>query len=293
VTKKTFTLPIAIISLLLVFGLATDCTSANFVVLDAPYITIQADGSVEPQTDQISRSENTYTLNANLTKTAVKILCNNIIFNGAGHNIVGGSGETYADVSGNEGLRLQNVNNVTVKDVTVLHFTKGIYMEGCVNCSIIRVSAGRFYLLDSQQNLITQSQLNFGICTMRYANDNLIYNNNVGCGAHSNSNNLWDNGSVGNYWGSDYNGTDADGDGIGDTPFILPNGWEPYDIDNYPLMNPFTIQETPSPSQGQQLHLELSLTLFAEVSAALLAVLGATAGLLFYRKKHRRSGKTC
>jgi parallel beta-helix repeat protein len=45
-------------------------------------------------------------------------------------------------------------------------------------------------------------------------------------------NNTWD----GNYW-SDYNGTDADGDGIGDTPYIIDEN----NKDNYPLMNPLDI----------------------------------------------------
>ena len=43
---------------------------------------------------------------------------------------------------------------------------------------------------------------------------------------------IWDNGCEGNYW-SNYNGSDLDGDGIGDTE--LP--WER--VDNYPLMNVF------------------------------------------------------
>ena len=45
--------------------------------------------------------------------------------------------------------------------------------------------------------------------------------------------NLWDNGAEGNYW-SDYNGIDADGDGIGDTPYAIDEGNQ----DNYPLMKP-------------------------------------------------------
>ncbi|UCD92354.1 MAG: PKD domain-containing protein, partial [Methanobacteriota archaeon] len=43
----------------------------------------------------------------------------------------------------------------------------------------------------------------------------------------------WDNGSAGNYWG-DYNGTDSDGDGIGDTPYYIM----PKNFDYYPLINP-------------------------------------------------------
>ncbi len=45
--------------------------------------------------------------------------------------------------------------------------------------------------------------------------------------------NTWDNGFEGNYW-SDYNGTDSDGDGIGDTPYVI----DEENRDNYPLMNP-------------------------------------------------------
>jgi parallel beta-helix repeat protein len=59
--------------------------------------------------------------------------------------------------------------------------------------------------------------------------------------------NRWDNGTIGNYW-SNYNGTDANGDGIGDTPYILETKYHNYtsgeDVtlqkgkDNFPLMNP-------------------------------------------------------
>jgi len=45
--------------------------------------------------------------------------------------------------------------------------------------------------------------------------------------------NSWDNNQTGNYY-SDYNGTDVNGDGIGDTPYII----SPNNQDNYPLMKP-------------------------------------------------------
>lgn len=47
--------------------------------------------------------------------------------------------------------------------------------------------------------------------------------------------NVWDNGhlSGGNYW-SDYNGTDSDNDGIGDTPYNIDRI-----RDSYPLMSPY------------------------------------------------------
>lgn len=60
----------------------------------------------------------------------------------------------------------------------------------------------------------------------------------------------WDDGypSGGNYW-SDYNGKDADNDGIGDTPYIIDEN----NKDRYPLMTPSTVIDpvptpTPTPS---------------------------------------------
>jgi len=62
-----------------------------------------------------------------------------------------------------------------------------------------------------------------------FFHNNLVENTNQVDLITSHSN-AWDNGCEGNYW-SNYNGTDLDGDGIGDTN--LP--WE--GVDYYPLMN--------------------------------------------------------
>ena len=67
-----------------------------------------------------------------------------------------------------------------------------------------------------------------------YHNTFVNNNNNVGYNWQIlGTGNSWDNGKEGNYW-DDYNGTDANGDGIGDTPYIIDENNQ----DNFPLMAP-------------------------------------------------------
>ncbi|UCG36643.1 MAG: right-handed parallel beta-helix repeat-containing protein [Candidatus Bathyarchaeota archaeon] len=112
-------------------------------------------------------------------------------------------------------------------------------MVGCNNNTIRRNSISQqqaaIYILDSHNNTIDGNELtdNEGAAYIDGSFNHIYRNNFVNSGEVADwGENTWDNGCEGNYW-SNYNGTDSDNDGVGDT--YLP--WE--GVDNYPLMNPY------------------------------------------------------
>ena len=79
-------------------------------------------------------------------------------------------------------------------------------------------------------------QVEFGIIIDNLSEGNIIWFNSLSdieaiFASDGSGNNKWDNGSIGNYWGSDYSGKDENGDFIGDSPYISD-----LLIDNYPLV---------------------------------------------------------
>ena len=118
------------------------------------------------------------------------------------------------------------------------------------------------------------------------AENNTFYHNNFLGQYDSNRNymymsnlagtlNFWDNGREGNYW-DDYNGADANGDGIGDTPYVI----DADNIDHYPLMAPYDIENDtivlPPPEPFPTI-----------LAAAVATAVVVGAGLLVYFKKRK------
>jgi parallel beta-helix repeat protein len=117
--------------------------------------------------------------------------------------------------------------------------------------------------------------------------------------------NVWDNGTVGNYW-SNYTGKDADGDGIGDTPYIIETVYYDYDLqknvtikegeDRFPLMAPAEIpipspNQSPTPSPTSPSENPEPFSTMPILVAAVVGVVLAGLGLLVYlRNKKSRVG---
>ena len=182
------------------------------------------------------------------------IIENHLVGSGDGIGIVMDIFPNEGNSSGNHFLG-NNITNQSVGINSLIGLANIISGNSITNCN------GRYggIFLENYPSIIVGNNFEnntIGIFFSHGASNNTIYENNFVNNqkdmddAHSVlpiyeiSVNDWDNGSRGNYW-SNYNGTDNDGDGIGDTPhFVYENNQ-----DNYPLMSPVditTIPEFPS-----------------------------------------------
>jgi parallel beta-helix repeat protein len=102
---------------------------------------------------------------------------------------------------------------------------------------------------------------------------------------------VWDDGRQGNFW-SDYNATDADGDGVGETPYVINQRGN--NIDRYPLMQPvqiefkLPIEPEPTPSLSPEPTPSAAPFPTALIAAASVASIAITIiALIIYFKKRK------
>lgn len=127
------------------------------------------------------------------------------------------------------GIALENNHNKINENIISNNSNVGIFLYG----------AG-FNTING--NNITNNEVGIAVSI---SHDNIVYHNNfVNNTDHvetDDSNGIWDLGEEGNNWDK-YTGPDSDGDGVGDTPYVINENNQ----DNYPLMTAFIIPEFPS-----------------------------------------------
>ena len=162
-------------------------------------------------------------------------------------------------LNNNHGIRLISSSNNSLRNNTASkNSVTSIFLSSSSNNVLMNNTAsennyGSILLQDSSNNVLMNNTVlnnNYGIRLISSSNNRIFLNNfinNRNNVESVNSNNIWNseekmtyiyNGSIytnylGNYW-SDYKGSDANNNGIGDASYIICP-----DEDNYPLMKRF------------------------------------------------------
>ncbi|MEM3162415.1 MAG: NosD domain-containing protein [Candidatus Bathyarchaeia archaeon] len=202
------------------------------------------------------------------------------------------------------GVNLDSSSNNTISGNIITENENGIHLrwgsyDNIIHGNYITANtATGVYMADSTNNRITWNHIagnQRGIYT-EYCGVNIIHHNNFINNTKQwddigftpwpiplqISKSIWDDGKAGNYW-SDYNGTDADGDGVGDKPYMV--GWD--NTDRYPLMNPIAI---PGISDRETLP-EDSINWASLKATFFLAVVPIVLAIIVFAVIYRKRGK--
>ncbi len=302
--NKKFSTIAALIVLLLTLVLVQNAYCDDSITRHT--ILIKSDGTIYPQDAPIQTDGENYTLTQDIYDP-ILIEKSNIFFNGAGHSMIGPLTETQRKAEQIIGLgpdeerQVQyiigididdSVKGVTIANLTLRCFSIGAYIRSTNNTlTLNRVSENIVGVLLSgstniiYKNYIAQNEqgLFFGFesanstgnipSDVKISHNTFVNNTRQLSGCVCKEYNLsetrhsWDDGKEGNYW-SDYNGTDTNGDGIGDKPYFV----DILNQDRYPLiqMPTLTTPEPPAPLPTE------TILLIAAVSTIIIVAIAAS-----------------
>ena len=290
-------------------------------------VHIRSDGTIDPSNVPIQRTGNTYTFTGDLINATLQVERDKTVIDGAGFTLQG-NGPSW-----DFGITLTNRSNIVIQDLNIRDYWYSIYVTASSNITIYRNNMITLWNIeldssvDSQiiGNSITAQDKGHGYCiniehnssdnriiansfydaggalqgmdgtnNKIYLNNFIDNSNNVMGWVVGEEGNFWDNMTRGNFW-SDYKGVDADGDGLGDTPYLIQDRW----LDKHPLMTPFNITsfiigmpEWANSTQPEPFSIPLTIAAVILVAIGTIALIVVVcAGLLVYYRKSRR-GKT-
>ena len=292
-TKDLISVVLLVLSLVLLVSFP-----ASGIVNAQGTIYIRDDGSVEG-TDKIQQNGDIYTFISDAVIDGdILVQKSNIIIDGNGHMLQ----NARVVISGLENI---TVKNMYIKDSYYGNHSISVGISGIdvTNSSFITivnntVTGTTFYtdeagirFVGGNSNVIVGNTIAGNQKGVTISNiidfetfipiEILVYNNNfyndfdvefsiIGGSNIPNSTISFSNGTQGNFWYK-YNGTDANGDGIGDTPYVISSLVHHFTDDN-PLMNPYgePIVEVPE---------------FSSWTILLLFLITSQVVLIYYRKR--------
>jgi len=269
-------------------------------------IYIGSDGSIDPAAAPIQRNGNTYTFTDDVYAPIV-VDKEGIVIDGAGYTLQGSYNGTRTDLpiffqgtgqtSGNStiarwsvGIDLAKgtIQNLTVKNLNIKNFSIGIWLWTSNNTvtgnaitenilGILLSASGNDitgnYIANNEQGIFFGANEPGNIPTNTTLSQNCFISNLMQlsgciCVEYNETEDIhtWDDGQSGNYW-SDYSGIDANGDGLGDTPYVI----DVLNKDRYPLMQIPVTPPTPAPKTP----VELIVIIGAFSTIAAVAVIGS------------------
>jgi len=191
-----------ILTLMILTSTLTLVLNIQPVKADDGTIYIRADGSIDPPTAPIQRSDEIYTFTGNIYNYSVMVQRGNIIVDGNGY-VLQGAG------SGN-GIFWSDINNVTIRNMQIKNFECGIKIRNSRNNNIYRndITNNLYHgisIWESSYNSIYENSIinngYQGIELNSHSDCNIIYRNNIknngGCGIRldwcCNNNNIYEN----------------------------------------------------------------------------------------------------
>ncbi len=214
--------------------------TANGTILNSKFIDNQQYGMTIIQSNNFTIQNNNisdndkyglylgFTHNSTIVNNTIQNNINYGIFNTDSHNNTFKENviRNHLDVLQGFGLWLSSSNNSRVEHNSFYLHNRSIFVSGdsgfCDNTKIT-------------ENTCVNTTINIYISTNVRSSliwANYFYNSSIFNAYDIGSSNLWDNGTIGNYW-DNYNGYDENDNGIGDSPYNI----EMTGIDNKPIWN--------------------------------------------------------
>lgn len=279
-----------------------------------PVVRILSDGRIDPPVGLIQRNGDVYTFTADVYAQIV-VDKNNVVIDGAGFTLHGNYNGTRTDswvvgegpsqdYDGGEipwsiGIDLANEDrrNMTVRNLNIKNFYIGLYVwtpnNTVTGCSVSDNIVG--ILLSGDSNILAKNHIArneegvfFGVnqpgnepldivLVHNSFVDNVVHFSGCFCEVYNSSEpvHTWDNCKEGNYW-DNYNGTDSDGDGLGDTSYII----DVQNQDRFPLMQSVASVPVAAPRMA-----------FEIVLAVAALSLVTVASIVIYRRRKSLGGR--